>query len=177
MNSAATPSASRRSVLQVAGLGIAAALTGCTLSDGSTSARRTTTPPAPTGGQPVDADVVLLTRAIADEEVLLDYCRDLVGAHPTLVELVRPVQARQRDHVGALRAALTRADPRPAQRPPGRVPGKARVAVTTLTQLASGAEQERFADCLAAESGLLARLLASISASHAVTVELTRTRQ
>lgn len=153
------------------------ALTGCTLSAGSTPTRRTTAPPAPTGRRPVDADVALLTTAIADEEILFDYCRDLVGRHPTLAELVRPIQTRQRDHVGALRAALTRADPRPAQRPPGTVSGKAMVAVTTLTQLASAAERDRFADCLTAESGLLARLLASISAAHAVTVELTRTRQ
>jgi hypothetical protein len=38
----------------------------------------------------------------------------------------------------------------------------------------AAAEEARLTDCLAAESGLLARLLASVSASHAVAVEQVR---
>jgi hypothetical protein len=82
------------------------------------------------------------------------------------------VRDRQWAIVKALTDAMT--DPTVSVRPPLDVPRRDKATLRKLTALLAAAEESRLADCLAAESGLLARLLASVSASHAVAVEQVR---
>jgi hypothetical protein len=117
-----------------------------------------------------DPDVVLLTQAIRDEAALLAVCLRISRVRHDLLGLVRPITAGQRAHVHHLSASLSN---QPDLRPPRRirVPSSRRGALLLLRRQVSAAEQARLADCLHATSGLLARLLASVSASHAVTLE------
>jgi hypothetical protein len=120
-----------------------------------------------------DADVVLVSAAVADESALLSYSVRSGRAHPELASVVAPITARQRVHVRELTSVVTELpEPVPAGRPD--VPGSRQAALTKLRRLVAAAEQARLDDSLAAESGLLARLLASASASHAATVESLR---
>ena len=157
---------SRRSLIQATGAaGISTLLGACTASH-----------PAGVRGTPVTflprhGDPALVAAALADEKRLLSYCRSVIARHPALAGLVAEVQARQHEHVDALQSTLRGIEPPTFQRRTS-VPARARPATAKLGKLAAAAHRDRLADCLAAESGLLARLFASASASHAVTVDL-----
>ena len=83
---------------------------------------------------------------------------------------MQPVVTGQRAHVRVLSDSLTEAPTIRRGRPP-KVPSDTSAALKLLRDQVAAAEQDRAADCLDATSGLLARLLASTSASHATTVE------
>lgn len=161
----------RRQLMTAGALTTAAMLAACTNSTDSTSKRQ-----VPTTSVPQHGDVGRLVAAIADEEGLLGYCTALISRHQQLATVAAPIRQRQRQHVDALRSALRHLDPPTAHR---RVvaPARATVAEAKLTELAAATQRRRFEDCLAAESGLLARLFASTSASHAVTAHLLRAQR
>ncbi len=161
----------RRLMSLASAAGVVAGLSGCMPSRERTGRRRT---PTPTDA--VRGDVGLLVTAITGEELLLAYCAAVIDRHPELAAVVRPVHQRQREHVDVLRSALRRLDPPPA---PRRfvVPAGRRSAQARLVRRIDAARRDRFDDCLAAESGPLARLLASAAASHAVTADLLRVQR
>lgn len=147
------------------------AVTSCGTETAAVRAGASTTA---TGDIPADdSDVAVLTSAIGAEAVLLELCSSTRRRHPELLSLVTPVLARQRAHVRRLTDSLE-APPASPSPPAPTVPGSRTGALKALTAAFSAAEQNRLDDCLGASSGLLARLFASVSASHAVTVEAVR---
>lgn len=158
-------------MLQTGALAAAALAAGCTGPDQSDP--NATSSRSPASQPPEDPDVALLTNAIADEESLRNYCEDALTRHQQLKHVVTPVLQRQREHVRRLRATLTDGQPH-RNKLVSAVPAKPRPALNKLRQLVSSAEEARLSDCLAAESGLLARVFASASAAHALTVESVR---
>jgi len=118
--------------------------------------------------------VVLLAGAVADERAVLDYCRQAARRHRGAAQTFGVVRDIQHAHVRRLLAALSEPVRPPRPRRPPAVPAGAAAAVRRLAELLAAAEEARLADCLAAESGLLARLMASVSASHAVNLEDVR---
>ncbi|MGI8577328.1 MAG: hypothetical protein ACR2KG_05290 [Nocardioidaceae bacterium] len=164
------PPPSRRSILQLGAISGAAwgvtALTGCTVTFSHVPVQ-----PIPSGGQPAAAhDIDLLTTAIADEEALLNYCGAAIRQQRGLRDLLVPIQLRQRSHVTGLRKAL-RGSPPKRSTAMVEIPAHPATVVDVLTQLVSARRLRRFTDCMSAQTGLLARLFASVAASHAVTVE------
>ncbi len=122
------------------------------------------------------ADVGLVVRAIADEEELLAFCQRARTRHRALATQLDPLVGRQRRHVKVLRGALSDLHPRPATGSAG-VPASIVATLTSLRRLSERNADKRRHECLAASSGRLARLLASVSASHAMTVESLASRQ
>lgn len=145
---------------------------GSTSSTTPSEAAPSSAPDTPEPTEP-DPDVTMLVAAIADEQRLLDTYDAAAKGHRKLRSHLAPLQKRQRRHVAVLRAAITPKPDRPTTKP-AQVPKKRKAALATLIQAASDAEEARLADCLAAHSGALARLLASVSAAHAVTAEQAR---
>ncbi len=167
---------SRRLLLHGAALtGAGIALAGCTTSeadDVSTPAR----PTASSQEQPdtsvgrTDPDVDRVEAAIASERALLVYCRDSVAEHPDIAATLRQVADQQQKHIAVLRGALTEAGPGRVE--PAPVMRGDRAVLHTVRRMLVEAQRQRRSDALAADSGLLARLFASISASHAVAAGL-----
>jgi hypothetical protein len=169
------PQVRRRTVLGgTAAIVLAAPLSGCTGDDdsGSAAAPDSTVTPAPTTAAP-EGDAALAAGALGEEQALLDFCTKAArqGARQQRAAL-QAVRNRQRAIVGALTDAMT--DPEATSHPPIAVPRRRRAMLRELTASLAAAEETRLADCLAAESGPFARLLASVSASHAVAVEQVR---
>jgi len=163
------------------GVTVAAGLVGCAVSgctgDGTDPA------PVPEGGpsepgvgtpqQPPDQDVNLVLSAVKAEEVLLALCGSVTTEHPSLRVFAVPLRSRQRRHVAGLRALVTDVDvPRSTaqQRSPSR-PAHARARLMAALERA---RDRRLDDCLAATAGPLAQHFASLSASHAATVDQLR---
>lgn len=166
------PVLTRRRIMSLMGAAVLAGTLGaCTPATERTGRRRTPTPPVPQHG-----DAALVIAAIADEEVLLAYCTALIDRHRDLTAVVRPVRQRQRQHVDVLRSTLRRFDP-PTARRRVVVPSRSRSAEAKLTRLVDAAKRRRFDDCLAAESGPLARMLATTAAAHAVTADLLQAQR
>jgi hypothetical protein len=158
---------STASVGAVGAVGLAAVLTGrsSTAEDlhGSRPGSRDTATRAA-------GDVALLSQALVDEQRLLAYCNAAARHHPSLKARLGAVRRVQDDHVAVIRRALPRQAHRHAggHGTPSLPPATAEVSARLL-RLVEQAERERLSDCLAAHSGLLARLFASVSASHSVT--------
>jgi hypothetical protein len=165
-----TPQPSRRGVLASVAAVLPLALVGCSPDEAPDQPGGSRTV---IGAAPDDPDVVVVVDAIADEAALLTLCSRTEQVHPELRDVVRPVAARQRAHVRRLRSSLSVGPEEPVPTRPG-VPRSRKAAVAKVRDHVSAAEQSRLDECLGATSGLLARLLASISASHAVTVDLLR---
>ncbi len=153
-----------------AGVVVAPALSACGVTREETGADTAS------AAAPDDADITLLTAAIHDEARLLGLAVATLRAHPDLVVGAQALVTRQREHVRRLTSSLSEAPEVRRGRPPS-IPRKASAAITGLRDETSAAEQSRLDDCLAATSGLLARLFASMSASHAVTTETLRGRR
>jgi hypothetical protein len=172
-----SPPLSRRLLLQGAALtGAAATLSGCAsraMHRRGVASSGSETPgdqhhAGPYGtGSGSDRDVRLVLAAIGDERAVLGDCLGCLAAVPALRPALAPVVAEQRQHIDALKHALTnpahlaKATTRPFR-------GNRTDALTRVRVSLAHAQKSRRTDALAAESGLLARLLASISASHAV---------
>jgi hypothetical protein len=164
---------SRRGLLQgVALTGAGAALGGCGVRAGDRARpaaggrlyKQRVAGSSATGSGP---DLRLLRAAIADEHALLLTCLSSLHGRQQLKPVLAPLVAQQRAHVAALRAALTDAGRRPRSTP-RRFRGTRDDALRRVQSALVDAHRNRRADALAASSGLLARLLASVSASHAV---------
>ena len=98
--------------------------------------------------------------------MLAALCRRAARRHSDLAGALRPLVGQQEKHVSSLRAAVTDL---PHFRTSRRtVPGTRTDAAIAVRLALAAAQAQRRADSLAVESGALARLLASISASHAV---------
>lgn len=168
------PGLSRRQLLRTLGAaGVAWPLAACAGVDESGPGRRPAAGGLIRSGSGDDPDVTLVVAAIGDEEALLDLCIELTPSRYRLTATVEPLKRSQRHHIETLRGALTATDPPPSTRetaaPPNRPAGRA-----ALLEQVERARDGRRRDCLAARSGLLARLLAAMSASHAVTAAALR---
>lgn len=111
-------------------------------------------------------DIALVVAAIASEEVLGRFCSAAGNTHPRLSILANPIRSRSSAHASTLRNALV--DVEPAQ--PRRLQDVPRTEQATrerLLGLITQVEKRRLTDCLASKSGPLARVFASMSASHA----------
>lgn len=162
----AVPSPSRRTVLTGAIAAAVAAVAGCTSDTGPASGGRTlTVHPTPKPSKDA-ADVARVARAIADEERLLRYCTALGSRPGSARAVVHAMGSRQRAHVRALRAIVSGDRPETTTAAV-RVPPDEKAAIRRLATLVRTAREHRLADCLMVSSGLLARVLASMSASHA----------
>lgn len=162
---------SRRVVLTGALAVVLAGVTGCTgdpaPTDTGPSADRRTLAADPEPSRD-DGDVARVVQAIAAEETLLRYCTAMERRHRSSRPVLRPLITRQRAHVTTLRDILIDNPAEPTTVTPP-VPTGQRAAIRELEGLLVTARDERLGDCLAVSSGLLARVLASTSASHACT--------
>lgn len=160
---------SRRRLLR--GLAVAAVVTSASACAGSTTDRAPGHKGSPrvAPGQAADdaADLALVVAAIGDEEDLLALL-DQAARRRGLGSTVRPLQQIQRSHIAALRDILTTEKPSPSTSKV-RLPRPSEAARRSLLRRVERARDSRRGDCLAAHAGLLGRLLASMSASHAVT--------
>jgi hypothetical protein len=119
--------------------------------------------------------VRLVRAAIADEHAVLQICLALGAGRSSLRKTLAPVADQQRAHIAALRAALTSP---PHAHPTSRRPAHAsrEDALRRVRSALVVAQRRRHDDALNADSGLLARLFASMSASHAVVSGLAELR-
>jgi hypothetical protein len=118
-------------------------------------------------------DAATAAIVLADEQAMLAFCAEVVrGTGGRVRRTLASVRDRQQAVVAAVTDAMT--DPTAARRRRIDVPRAEAEMLRELTRVLAGAEEDRLADCLAAESGPWARLLASVAASHAVAVEQVR---
>jgi Domain of unknown function (DUF4439) len=127
-------------------------------------------PGAAATGSPLNSDIRLLTRAIADEEALGAFCTAAARRFPDQRPLLAGLGERQRLHVTRFRSSLTDLNP-PVNRIRPALPRRSEDLQAALAALALDARNARSADCVTATSGLLAELFASVAASHAETVQ------
>jgi hypothetical protein len=168
---------SRRSLLQlVAVSAVGASLAGCSGDDAPTSQPPTTaTSPSPGSDAPTtsatigagDADVELVHAVLADEQRLLSVVAAARAAHPSLKEALDPRIRIQDLHLDTLRGSLAEPPAQPPSTTP-HLPRRLRDLDRFLARQLEATARRRSADCMAARSGALARLMASMSASHSV---------
>jgi hypothetical protein len=179
---------SRRELIGLATAGLAGfALAGCAARHGGTASRTATGPstappddedPGAALGTTRAGDIALVQGALAGEQRLSEVCRQAVRDHPQLRPELAPVAAIADRHVQVLAAAspTSSAPTATVDAPPSSL-----LAVRATAQQQIRAEQRKRADgCLAAESAALARLLGSMSASHAMSASglaLARARE
>lgn len=166
----------RRFLSGTATAGAAAALAGCAPAATDPAANPTPTSSAGASAASPGAagpatDVRLVEGAIAHEAALLVLYAAAGRAQRDLKQSLERLVAQQDEHIEALRAALTSPEPRPRPRR-RRLSGSREVVLAKVRGGAADAQSARRADALAAQSGPLARLLASMSASHAVAASL-----
>ena len=163
---------SRRVMVQGACAGVIAALGGTGLASCTSSPSRQQAPQGQAGGvsspapgtAAAAADLRILAAALADEYRLLAYCSAVESRHSGLTPTVAPVRSVQQQHVAVLQRTLGRSAVQ--ERP--HVPRRPKAAQARLLRELRGANDRRTSNCLAAVSGPLARVFASIAASHAM---------
>jgi hypothetical protein len=175
-----TTPVTRRELIRLAAVGfVGVALGGCSgagdasradvdASSASESSSGAST--SPTTGSDA-GDVALVTEALAAEQGLLELCRTANRAHRQLRAELSPVAANAERHAAELRSALTEpSDDRTMVTPA--LP-RSLLGVRAMVQQRVRAEQRgRAADTMNAASGALARLMASMAASHAMTASV-----
>ncbi len=112
------------------------------------------------------ADITLVVDAIAAEEGLAAFAAKAARTHPGLASLAQSVRVRGEAHALFFRRALVDLKPSGTARTES-VPRTEQAARAKLVFLVRRAERARLAECLTSESGALARVLVSMSASHA----------
>jgi hypothetical protein len=119
--------------------------------------------------------VRLVRAAIADEHAVLQVSLANGAGDPSLRKALAPVVDQQRAHIAALRAALTSPPhaPTTSHHP---VQGSREDALRRVRSALVDVQRRRRDDALTAGSGPLARLFASMSASHAVASGLDELR-
>ncbi|MGI8985974.1 MAG: twin-arginine translocation signal domain-containing protein [Nocardioidaceae bacterium] len=150
-------SLSRRTFLGAAGAVAGAAVVGC---DGSSPTARSG--PAGTGAP----DAELVAAAVTTHRALLASYGGIVRAHPSTRPEVKVLMDQLGEHLSAL-GAPTHQSGRP---PPAR--RRRPEALTALRDAEAGASADRVADSRFAESGDVARVLASVAACHAQHVDV-----
>lgn len=110
-------------------------------------------------------DDPLVSRALRDAARLAATYDAVLDRHKRLRELMADLRADLTEHLDVLSG--TADDAGPTTDPIGRVPRSARAARRRLAAAEETAARRRRKDAIAAESGELARLLASIAANHA----------
>jgi hypothetical protein len=169
---------SRRRLLQVTAAAlVSASLGACSLDDaappGESAASSTDPSPATESDEAPDAtddaDVNLVVAALADEENLLELVAAARADHPDLAPVLDPRIRIQNEHIRVLRDSLTEPPAQPPSTAP-RLPRKTGALTPLVTRRLRGTAARRSADCMAAQSGPLARIFASMAASHSVGV-------
>jgi len=138
---------------------------GCAATEGSAGG----TDIAPTSG----GDVDVATAALFREDDFRSLCLRIRRRHPALADRLDVLISGQRVHQEALAEAV----PDGVSTDTARVvpvPRQEQKAVALVAAAAGRLERLSLDDAMAAESGALARLMASIAASHAVTAEAWR---
>lgn len=166
------PSTTRRVFLRHAGstvlaaTGVGAVLLGCSGDDeGSTD--NVSVAPTPSDNS---ADETAAARALRDTVRLAATYDAVLARHKKLRPTLRSLRADLQEHLGVLSGALG-----DAATESGKPPSVPRSSTAALRQLAADENamlRRRRRDAIRAESGELARLLASIAASHAQHTEL-----
>jgi hypothetical protein len=165
------PTSTRRAFLRRAGSALIAAtaagglLTGCSDDDESPTVDE---PDAASPDESVDD--ALAERALRDTTRLAAIYDAVIARHRRLRPTLSGARADLQEHLDVLSGALGDTDADPG-RPPA-VPGSARAAERRLADVETAMVRRRRRDAVDAESGELARLLASIAASHAQRGEL-----
>ena len=150
------PVVSRRTLLVA---GPVVVLAGCTAEKRSAAPART--PPA---------DELLKRTVAAHEARILEMYAAAALAYPDLAEPLAPFVRRHEEHRDAVRPrasdtpTASATEPSPTSRP-GEDPA---AAIAALAEAEADAAEARRADCLRADDGELARLLASIAACEAL---------
>ncbi len=116
-----------------------------------------------------EADILLVRKAIADEERLLAFGTAVSRRFRVTRSPLASALAGQALHVSRLRASLTDLDP-PVSANHATVPVRPDDALKQVVRLTADVKDARLAGCQTATAGLLAELLGSVAASHAVTV-------
>ena len=172
------PALTRRTALRAAAAA-AVLLAGAGCTDADSSGAAPTTSPSPTS----EPDDLLKVDVAADEDELIAAYEATLAAHPALTGRLKGNLVRHRLHRAVLGTSIgesptpsTSATARPStpaplgaattsQGPPGAEPPADPVlALDALARQEGLAADARQADCLAAEDGELARLLASVAA-------------
>lgn len=167
----------RRHVLRAGSVGLALGVLGCTADDAPTDQRSPAPPPPPT------ADDLVRAAAVAAETSLLEAYAATSLAHPDLAGRLQTYADHHRAHLEALTpTGAPSGDPTASgiagpgatgptatgTSPPVSVPADPSAALASIGQAEAAAAAARTADCLAADDGELARLLASVAASEAL---------
>ena len=167
-----SPSTTRRAFLRHAGstvlaaTGVGAVLAGCSGDDeGSTD----NVSVAPTASDP-SADETAAARALRDTVRLAATYDAVLARHQRLRPTLRGPRADLQEHLDVLSGTL--GDGTTASGKPLSLPGSPNAALRQLASDENAMLRRRRRDAIRAESGELARLLASIAASHAQHVEL-----
>lgn len=171
-NVAAVSPLSRRAFLGVLGTVAGTVAVGC---DESSTTSPTDTPDSsvPPAGTPrsestgVDsADAGIVAAAVATHRGLQATYRGLTRVHPSTRPQVEVLVDQLAAHLSAL------GQPAAATDPPARTLRRRSRALTEVRDAEASAGSDRLADSLLAESGDLARVLASVAASHAQHVDV-----
>ncbi|MEJ7707549.1 MAG: hypothetical protein WKF82_09950 [Nocardioidaceae bacterium] len=170
----------RRQLLAAVGLGGIGLVVGCVASPAIDRSSMSTSPGArggldSHGSAPFELggavfseyDVGLVVAALDDEVARSAAFEAARVAYPRLADTVGLAAARQREHVAALRRALVELPARQRSHH-GPLPRTPSQVVARLSNLSESGRIHRLGDCLGSESGLVARLMAAVSASHAV---------
>lgn len=175
------PHVSRRALLGLTTASLAAIAVGGCSDDaprgaGAVHATTATTPtiPTETSATSQDGDVALVAAAITDEHGLVMLMRQARLAHRELAAQLDPVIAVGRRHVHTLTAAMDETVTIDTL-PPAALPRSAPAAVRVLQQALLAAQLRRSSDCVAASSGAVASLMASIGAAHAASASVLAT--
>ena len=144
----------------------AALVTGCTADRPSPPP---TGPAAPTGTPPPEPDVALAMAVLRDEQAMLDRLLATLRKHPRLAGTVAGARAAHRAHIDLLAEAVPAgvASHGPARRRTPPVADGPAAALAALVRAEDRLAAQDRRSALTAESGALARVLASMAAAAA----------
>ncbi len=116
-------------------------------------------------GTRADGDTALVATALDAELAAVDLLERTRRRHPRLRGVTASALATHRTHVQLLRGTTGKAPTRPSGRRP--VPGRPPQALAALVQLEARVSSGHVATAMAARSGALARVVASMAAASA----------
>lgn len=170
---------SRRAVLAALALVPFSAVTGCTLVAEPRDGRSPVGGPEPDESDSVDPapepDLLLVVAAVSTVDDLVTAYLSTQRRHPRLRRALQPLLARHRTHLKVLRSTVDGSEPADWEQSGGgspEVPRRADAALASLRDAESAAAGTHLVHTGRAQSGALARLLASVAASEAQHVAL-----
>ena len=116
-------------------------------------------------GERAGGDTALVATALNAELAAVDVLERTRRRHPRLRGATDSALATHREHVRLLRGTTDQAPTRPSERRP--VPGRPPQALAALVQLEAQVSSGHVSTALAARSGALARVVASMAAASA----------